>query len=238
MFVFTQQCCTLEFDSFSVRPTTKSTTIASILVCPVTVLSNFLSILSEGELLQKAFVKFPLKKRQFNSEFNYEYKINTDFKISNELNRNGYWVLTSIGDLSLRTNREIPYNWLDIIFPSIVDCTPKSFYYDKNEKRTDNGILERLGYFPYRIDAVTARYKIHEKFYGLDAIEIAIPSGTDSVYVITVLNGAKDFSETIMKKIGQRPQIYNENFKVRSSVAYLISDDKKISSFVCYTFQE
>lgn len=165
------------------------------------------------------------------------YKIDSDYQVSYEFVRNGCWVLIAINDQSISAEEKVVHNWLDMLFPSATKCTPNNFYYDKNTKRTNNGILEKLGYSPYKVDDHTAKYKIHEKFYGMDAIEIAIPSGTDSMYVITVSNGAKDLFEAILKKSGERLDIYRNGFKARSGVAYLISVNEKESSFVCFTYE-
>lgn len=132
---------------------------------------------------------------------------------------------------------KISSSWLEEIFPSVTKCTPDSFYYDKNAQRSNNGVLEKLGYSPYKIDDYVARYRINENFHGLSATEIAIPSGTDSVYSVTVSNGVRVLSDAIHKKTGKRLQIYNQRFKATSGVAYLISEDKQKTSFVCFTFQ-
>lgn len=133
--------------------------------------------------------------------------------------------------------KELSSNWLEKFFPSVTKCTPDSFYYDKNAQRSNNGVLGKLGYSPYKIDDYVARYRINENFHGLPATEIAIPSGTDSVYSVTVSSGVRVLSDAIHKKTGKRLQIYNQRFKATSGVAYLISEDKQKTSFVCFTFQ-
>lgn len=97
-------------------------------------------------------------------------------------------------------------SWPEKIFPPVTKCTPDSFYYGKNAQRSNNGVLEKLGYSPYKIDDYVARYRINENFHGLPATEIAIPSGTDSVYSVTVSSGVRVLSDAIHKKTGKRLQ--------------------------------
>lgn len=150
------------------------------------------------------------------------------------MNDIGCWELLSVDDRTYAKDGKIAVNWLDYVFPSVIECTPNNLFYDTILKRSNNGILEKRGYSPYQIDGHTAKYKINERFYGLNATEIAIPVG-DSVYMVTVRAGAKKLSDAILGKSGKRLQMYRPGFKTESGVAYLISDDKEKSSFICYT---
>lgn len=77
---------------------------------------------------------------------------------------------------------------------------PNDFYWDPQSKRTSNGVLERKGYSPYKIEEYLARYKVHEKFMGLDATEIAIPSNTYPIYMVTTPVSAKRLAAAIKKE--------------------------------------
>ncbi|ALR07574.1 hypothetical protein XFHB_12770 [Xylella fastidiosa] len=145
------------------------------------------------------------------------------------------WYLSSIDNRSF-TGGDAKLHWLDNIFPALDDCIPYHFYFETESKRTSNGVLERKGYSPYKIEEYVARYKVHEKFMGLDATEIAIPSSTDSVYIITVPVSAQRLAAVIKKRTGHELPIVTaatEDFKFRSAVAYLAKEGKNKSSFVC-----
>ena len=127
-------------------------------------------------------------------------------------------------------------NWLERVFPSMDNCTPSDFYFDKEAKRSNSGFLEKNGYRAYKIDEYTAKYKIREKFFDLDATEIAIPSGTDSLYTVTVQVGVKSLAEIIKNKTGYRSPVYSKEFKAQSAMAYLVPEGTNKSTFVCFTF--
>lgn len=119
------------------------------------------------------------------------------------------------------------------------NCTPRNgFYFNADTKRTNSGLLEGKGYSPYKVDAHTARYKIHEKFFGLDAIEIAIPSSTDSVYAVVVSGDVKQLSRAIFDNTGKKLRVVGKGFKAKSGVAYLAVEHANEAMFVCFTFEE
>jgi hypothetical protein len=144
--------------------------------------------------------------------------------------------LSSINDQSLAGGNNANINWLESIFPSMDNCTPSNFYFDKAAKKSNNGIPEKNGYHAYEIDEYFAKYKIREKFFGFDAAEIAIPSNTDSIYTVAVKTDAKSLAEAIKNQTGYRPSLYSKKFKARSGMAYLVPESANKSTFVCFTF--
>jgi hypothetical protein len=136
------------------------------------------------------------------------------------------------------TKKSVNTNWLEDIFPSMNNCTPTNFYFDEKSKKSNNGVLEKNGYYPYKIDKYIAKYKISEKFFGYDATEIAIPSGTDSIYTVTVQIDAKNLAEAIKSKTNYRLSFYSKKFKAQSAMAYLIPERTGKSTFVCFTFDD
>jgi hypothetical protein len=93
-----------------------------------------------------------------------------------------------------------PNNWLQEIFPSPSNCTPTNgVYYDRYKSESADRIMEKKGYVPYFIDDQIAKYKIHEVFYGLSAIEFGIPSSTSSIFTVSVNVSAKKLAENIKK---------------------------------------
>ncbi len=121
---------------------------------------------------------------------------NTDYLMLYEFVKNDCWYLSSTDNRSF-TGGQQELHWLDNIYPSMDDCTPYHFYFEKESKRTSNRILERKGYYPYKVDEEVARYKLHEKFMGLDATEIAIPSNTYAIHMITVPVNVKRLAAAI-----------------------------------------
>ncbi|MDC6407757.1 hypothetical protein LOD50_02395 [Xylella fastidiosa subsp. multiplex] len=186
---------------------------------------------------QVHFPVFPLKaERERKSIEMHDEKIlyqpGKDYLMAYEFVKDDCWYLSSIDNRSF-TGGDAKLHWLDNIFPALDDCIPYNFYFDSQSKRTTNGVLERKGYSPYKIEEYVARYKVHEKFMGLDATEIAIPSSTDSVYIITVPVSAQRLAAAIKKRTGHELPIATADFKFRSVVAYLAKEGKNKSSFVC-----
>lgn len=193
---------------------------------------------------QVHFPVFPLKaERESKSieimdDLNSEkvlYQPGKDYLMAYKFVNDSCWYLSSIENQSL-TRGDVKLHWLDNIFPALDDCIPYHFYFDSQSKLTSNGVLERKGYSPYKIEEYVARYKVHEKFMGLDATEIAIPSSTDSVYIITVPVSAQRLAAAIKKRTGHELPIATTattDFKFRSAVAYLAKEGKNKSSFVC-----
>lgn len=144
------------------------------------------------------------------------------------------WYLVSIDDKTLISkDGDIVPNWLDWIFfqrPS--SCLPLTFYYNKDDKRSNIAILEKLGYTPYKIERDYLYYAINEKFYGLNATEIIIPQHGDT-YNVTVSVDAQTLSDAIFGKIGKRLQIYTKGSQMREGVAYIFPKDKSNSFFIC-----
>jgi hypothetical protein len=137
---------------------------------------------------------------------------------------------------NIKAGSENKSDWLAGVFPSMDNCTPHHFYYDVYKKRSANGILEKNGYQPYNVDSQIAKYKIKEKLYGLSATEIAVPSGTFSVYAITFTVSAERLSDVIKGKTGYKLEIYRTNFKERSGIAYIFPVKQNISKLICVTF--
>lgn len=162
----------------------------------------------------------------------YNYFLTYEF----EFHKNSCWHLLSINDLGFTKNRSTNLNWLENIFPSMKNCTPSNFYFDDETKRSNNGILEKNGYRVYQVDEYTAKYKIREKFFGFDAVEIAIPSATHSIYAVTIETSAKNFSGVIKNKTGYNLPLFDKKFKVQSGMAYLIPEGRNKSILVCDSF--
>ncbi|ALR09778.2 hypothetical protein [Xylella fastidiosa] len=162
---------------------------------------------------------------------------NTDYLMLYEFVKNDCWYLSSTDNRSF-TGGQQELHWLDNIYPSMDDCTPYHFYFETESKRTSNRILERKGYSPYKVDEEVARYKVHEKFMGLDATEIAIPSNTYAIHMITVPVKVKRFAAAIKKTTGYQLTIAAPGFNPQSGVAYLVEEGKNKSSFVCITSDE
>lgn len=140
------------------------------------------------------------------------------------------WNLVSIDDKTLISKEgDIVPNWLEWTFfqrPS--SCLPLTLYYDEYHKRSNTGILEKLGYVPYKIDQGFAYYTINEKFYGLDAIEMILPSH-GHFYTITVASDARTLSDAVFKGAGIRLE---QEFQ-EEETAYLFQKDKRKSFFIC-----
>jgi hypothetical protein len=129
-------------------------------------------------------------------------------------------------------------SWLQEIFTTPNKCTPKNLYYDKNLNASVDKIMEEKGYLPYSIDDQLAKYKIHESFYGLKAIELAIPSETDSIYAVTINSNAATLAKNIKTKTGVTLNIYSPTMKVKSGEAYIVPDSTTTSTYICFTFEE
>ena len=167
-------------------------------------------------------------------------KPNTDYQLVYEfgIDEGDCWHLISIDDQSLAVTKTANSNWIENLFPSMYDCTPYTFYFDLKTKKSSNSFLEKNGYSPYSIDKHLAKYKIREKFFGFDATEISIPSGTDSIYTITIQASSKDLAKIINKKTGSRPHIYKKEFQPQSAFAYLVPEGKDKSTLICFTSDE
>ncbi len=171
------------------------------------------------EQLTASHIKVSLAKANAAYQSNYEFGFQQD----------DCWHLLAVSIQSL---------WLESLFPMMDNCTPRSFYYDKNVKSSNYSVLEKNGYHPYKIDEYTAKYKVDEKFFGFVATEIAIPSGTDSIYTVTVNGNAKNFAKAIKIHTGYTPSIYNNKFKSKSAKPYLVPEVGNKTTFVCFTFEE
>lgn len=170
------------------------------------------------EQLTASHIKVDLAKANAAYQSNYEFGFQQD----------DCWHLLAVSNQSL---------WLESLFPMMDNCTPRSFYYDKNVNRSNYSSLEKNGYHPYKIDEYTAKYKVDEKFFGFDATEIAIPSDADSIYTVTVNGNAKDLAEVIKIHTGYTPSIYNNKFKSKSAKPYLVQEAGNKTTFVCFTFE-
>jgi len=154
------------------------------------------------------------------------------------------WNLVSIDDKTLISeDGEVVPNWLEwIFFQKPESCLPLTFFYDTESKRSNIGVLEKLGYAPYKIGYLPNRtliesvsYKINEKFYGLDAIELELPV-YGIAYTVTVSADAPTLSNAIFQRTGKLPQIISPGFQVEEGVPYIFSTSSNKSVFVCYDF--
>ena len=253
--------------------------------CPSQDFREFLNVFSESIVIQRAFTKYPLKKRQLKVKagseprpfvrhldrnqinfpvipaeterrekhlilqfFDYSgpageamlVKSDTDFQILFKFEKNSCWQLTSIDDQTFDdgavANTEA--TWLQKIFRSPTNCTPKNLYYDKEYGASVGKILENKGYTANHVGEQLAEYKIHELFYGLPATALAIPSDTDSIYRVSVAANAKTLANKIRSTTGADLVVYNAKMKAKSGIAYIVSDSATASSFVCSTFEE
>lgn len=140
------------------------------------------------------------------------------------------------GDQSLAMGDHDDVNWVEKIFPSMDNCTPGSFYFDLKARRSNNGIPEKYGYHAYKIDEYTATYKVRGRFFGLNAIEISIPSNTDSIYTVTVLASGKSLADAIKSTTTHSLPLYSKKFKAQSAKAYIVPEGENKSTLVCFTF--
>ena len=143
--------------------------------------------------------------------------------------------MVSLDDRTLISEKgNIVPNWLEwIFFQTPASCSPLKFYYDIYEKRSNTGIPEKLGYTPSKIENGFAYYTIKEKFYGLSAVEIMIPSQGYAVYAVAVSADASTLSDAIFRKTGKRLQIYTPINQAEDGVAYIFQKDKDKSFFIC-----
>lgn len=133
---------------------------------------------------------------------------------------------------------KLPSNLIEQQFPQVNNCTPTNLYYDKETKKSNNVLLEARGYSAYKIDNFSAYYRVNEKFFGLRAYELSIPSNTDSLYTVKVNSNVEVLQESLKKSTGVKLNIYRKGYKPQSGIAYLIDDGEKKSTFVCFTFEE
>ncbi|MCL2076099.1 MAG: hypothetical protein FWH15_06625 [Betaproteobacteria bacterium] len=145
------------------------------------------------------------------------------------------WNLVSIDDKTLisEDGKVVP-NWLEwIFFQRPETCLPLMFYYDTESKRSNTGILEKLGYTQYKDDLQYAYFTINEKFYGLDANEMLIPT-YGSEYSVVILANAHTLSDAIFRKTGKRFQVATASeFQQEFGVPYIFPIDDSKSLFVC-----
>lgn len=126
--------------------------------------------------------------------------------------------------------------WVARIFPKISNCTPRDWYEPGNPTYE---LLKKKGYKIKGHDEFVARFDIREKFYGFDAIEIAIPAGEDSIYGVTVKVPAKELAGKIFRTTGERIHVYRgETGRAESGWAYIVPRGKNKSEFVCFTYDE
>lgn len=149
--------------------------------------------------------------------------------------KTGCWTLTKIEDWFIPASHQS--SWLVNIFPRIKACTPTNLYYDRDTKASVNNYVEHKGYKNPKLDNVSATYAIQEKFYTLDAKELSIPSGSDSIYTVTVLASSQQLASKIFEITGQKIDV-SKGKPAQSGKAYLISEGKNQSKFVCFTFEE
>jgi hypothetical protein len=146
------------------------------------------------------------------------------------------WNLVSIDDNTLISkDGDIVPNWLEwTYFQRPASCLPLTFYYDADRKQSNTGILEKLGYAPYKTDQEYAYYTIHENFYGLEATELIIPSYGFS-HSIVVASDAHTLADAIFKRTGIKSRIFTPEIpvQVEDEVAYLFSKDNNQSFLIC-----
>lgn len=140
----------------------------------------------------------------------------------------GCWYLTRIEDRSLIIDGKVVENWLERVFPSISSCTPAAFYYDTTRRRSNNGLLEMLGYNAYLVDAETARYRVKEQFHGIAVSEVWISSSSSSFVSLTLDAAPRNVSKAIAKSVGETPAL-----KQVDGGAYVVPHGARKSYFVC-----
>ena len=146
------------------------------------------------------------------------------------------WYLVSVDDKTLISeDGAIVPSWLDLLFfQEPASCLPLTLHYDDLTKRSNTGILEKLGYVANGIGTDAPYYTINEKFYGLDAVKFIIPI-TDFGYILEVSADAETLSDAIFSKTGKRLQITSDPyFEEESGVAYIFqnpTDKNKSKSF-------
>lgn len=136
---------------------------------------------------------------------------------------------------SISANDEnVSVEWVTNLFPKINHCTPKDWYSAQN---ITAHLLEKKGYRPYEVADSSAKYKIREKFYGIDATELSIPSGEDSIYTVTVSASTEKLAKRIKQITGINISVYNgDAYVAKSGKAYLVPISKNQSMFVCFTY--
>jgi hypothetical protein len=128
-------------------------------------------------------------------------------------------------------------NWLESLFPSVAQCTPRNaFYYDVEAGRSVPGLLEKLGYKVISFDKYVAYYDINENFFGIRASELMVPTHM-GVYAVTLNRSASDVAKIIRMSSGDIIQIF-PNCKNSGGVACLYPADKARSKYMCTTEPE
>ncbi len=139
-------------------------------------------------------------------------------------------------DMQTEAGRSGAANWLERQFADLHRCTPSSLYFDPETKASNDRFLERIGYQAKLVNDTFAKFDIADDFYGVRAVQLAIPSGTNSIYEIRVNANASRLADAIQKRTGTRLDIYRSTFKATSAVAYIIPDGDDGARFVCATF--
>lgn len=129
------------------------------------------------------------------------------------------------------------HEWIAKLFQKINKCTPNNLYFDHKTGESNTRLFEAKGYRVVKIDEHSAIYKINEKFYGADAFEFSIPTGTDSIYTVKTNASAQELAGRISQVTGDKPLIYYAG-PAGSGRAYVVPLENNQSMFVCYTFEE
>jgi hypothetical protein len=127
--------------------------------------------------------------------------------------------------------------WLNRMFPTVNNCTPKNWYFDPKVGRSNDRVLEDKGYKAYSVDENAASYRVRELFYGFEATEVSIPSGSVSIYTVTVRTQAHKLAEEIHNITGQKIKLYKGK-PAQSGRAYIVEKEEAVSMYVCFTFEE
>ena len=135
---------------------------------------------------------------------------------------------------------KLPSNWVEQQFPKMTNCAPpdKLFYYDIDSKKSKNGILESEGYSSYKVNKFQAFYRIDEKFYGLNAIELGIPSSTYALFTVQVNSDVKNLQKSIKLRTGANLAILGKGDFIQSGIPYLVSVNSYNSMFVCILLED
>lgn len=129
--------------------------------------------------------------------------------------------------------------WLAGIFPKINNCTPKDW--SKVEGLLESEGYKKKGFSEYEkgSNVFVSRFDIREKFFGFNAVEMAIPGGEVSIYAVTVKASPKELAAKIYSVTGKKIHVYQgEANSVKSGRAYINPRGNNKSEFVCFTDSE
>lgn len=223
--------------------------------CPSTDFNEFLAVYANSAAVQRTFTEngvkigstaMPLETERDKKQLSFIgkergstaeaklYDMTSGFnKVYKFRKAEGCWRMNEIEDRSLIANGKVRSNWLEFVIPSIAECTPAAFFYDRDTARSNNGILEKLGYRPFEINSLVAKYKVTETFHGVRVSEVWIPSSLDSYVALILESNVPHVKRKI--KIGSNEHI---DAKPKNGSAYITALSRNRSKLVCETFEK